>query len=180
MSVGESDGGPSPDTLVEDEDAILADTRRVIESFHDDSRYAMVQVGVAPCSPFSVSRDLMRASADLARSYRVGHGPAALGAREVLRLATRGGAAALGRDDIGVLAPGMAADLVAFRTYGVAHAGSHDPVAALVFCAPGQVAWSVIDGRVIVREGRIASFDLPPTLARHGRLARTLVDAGAR
>jgi len=72
MSVGESAGGLPPDALVEDEDAILADTRRVIESFHDAGRFAMTRIAVAPCSPFSVSRELMRDAAALARSYGVG------------------------------------------------------------------------------------------------------------
>ncbi|MFD1704110.1 8-oxoguanine deaminase [Methylopila henanensis] len=72
MSIGESQGGLPPDALVEREDAILADCRRVIEAFNDPAPFAMVRVGVAPCSPFSVSRDLMRASAELARSYGVG------------------------------------------------------------------------------------------------------------
>ncbi len=69
MSVGESKGGLPPDSVVEDEDAILTDSRRVIETFHDNSRYAMLRIGLAPCSPFSVSQDLMRVSAELARSY---------------------------------------------------------------------------------------------------------------
>jgi cytosine/adenosine deaminase-related metal-dependent hydrolase len=106
---------------------------------------------------------------------RVGFGPAALTARDALELATLGGAAVLGRDDIGALAPGMAADCVAFDVSGIAHAGAlSDPVAALVFCAPGQVAWSVVDGRVVVREGRIAGLDLPAHLARHNALAGVL------
>ncbi|MEC5205238.1 8-oxoguanine deaminase [Vogesella perlucida] len=71
MSVGESAGGLPPDSLVEREDAILADTRRVIERWHDPARHAMLRIGVAPCSPFSVSTDLMRESAALARSYGV-------------------------------------------------------------------------------------------------------------
>ncbi|HET9987028.1 MAG TPA: amidohydrolase family protein, partial [Kofleriaceae bacterium] len=71
MSVGASQGGLPPDSLVEREDAILADTRRVIEAFHDPARHSMLRVGVAPCSPFSVSRDLMRESAALARAYGV-------------------------------------------------------------------------------------------------------------
>ncbi|HVL23733.1 MAG TPA: amidohydrolase family protein, partial [Thermomicrobiales bacterium] len=71
MSVGESQGGLPPDAVVEDEDAILADSRRVIETYHDDAPGAMTRVVLAPCSPFSVSPDLMRESADLARSYGV-------------------------------------------------------------------------------------------------------------
>jgi cytosine/adenosine deaminase-related metal-dependent hydrolase len=69
MSVGESAGGLPPDALVEREDAILADTRRLIETWHDASRFSMRRVVAAPCSPFSVSRELMRDSAELARSY---------------------------------------------------------------------------------------------------------------
>src|SRR5690606_15093034 len=63
MSVGESKGGLPPDRVVEDEDAILHDTRRLIETYHDASRYAMLRIVVAPCSPFSVSVDLMREAA---------------------------------------------------------------------------------------------------------------------
>jgi cytosine/adenosine deaminase-related metal-dependent hydrolase len=72
MSIGESKGGLPPDSLVESEDAILADCRRVIETFHDSKPFAMIRVGVAPCSPFSVSRELMRDAAVLARQYGVG------------------------------------------------------------------------------------------------------------
>ena len=71
MSIGESDGGLPPDSLVEDEAAILDDCIRVIDAFHDPSEGAMVRVGVAPCSPFSVSRDLMRDAAILARDKGV-------------------------------------------------------------------------------------------------------------
>ncbi|WP_072395161.1 8-oxoguanine deaminase [Hyphomicrobium sp. CS1GBMeth3] len=71
MSIGESKGGLPPDSLVESEDAILADCQRVIETFHDCNPFAMIRVGVAPCSPFSVSRELMRDAAILARQYGV-------------------------------------------------------------------------------------------------------------
>ncbi|SFR34353.1 Cytosine/adenosine deaminase [Yoonia tamlensis] len=71
MSIGESDGGLPPDALVEDENAILQDSIRVIDTFHDPNPGAMVRVGVAPCSPFSVSRDLMREAASLARDKGV-------------------------------------------------------------------------------------------------------------
>ncbi len=71
MSLGESDGGLPPDSVVEDEDAILADTQRVIEAFNDPKPGAMTRVVVAPCSPFSVTSDLMRESAALARDYGV-------------------------------------------------------------------------------------------------------------
>jgi len=69
MSVGESLGGLPPDSLVEKEADILRDSRRVIEAFHDNSRHSMTRIALAPCSPFSVSCDLMRESAALARSY---------------------------------------------------------------------------------------------------------------
>ena len=72
MSIGESQGGLPPDSLVEREEAILADCQRVIEAFHDGSPFSMTQVGIAPCSPFSVSRELMRDAAILARQYGVG------------------------------------------------------------------------------------------------------------
>jgi 8-oxoguanine deaminase len=71
MSRGESEGGLPPDRVVESETQILRDTRRVIESYHDPEPYAMLRIGVAPCSPFSVTEELMRASAELARAYGV-------------------------------------------------------------------------------------------------------------
>ena len=292
MSVGESAGGLPPDSLVEDEDAILRDTQRVIDEFHDPAPSAMTRVAVAPCSPFTVSRDLMRESAALANACAVGMhthlaesdldveysrekfgctpaqyaegagwlgervwhahcvkldahgitlfartgtgvahcptsnmrlasgvapvrrmldagvpvglgvdgsasndsshllaearealllarvdgGPAALTAREALRLATRGGARVLGRNDIGQLAPGMAADVVAFRIDDVVFAGAHhDPLAALVFCAPSRVWLSVIHGRIVVRDGVLATVELAPLCERHNTLARNLV-----
>jgi len=297
MSVGESKGGLPPDALVEDEAAILADTVRVIEAHHDPRRHAMCRVAVAPCSPFSVSRDLMREAASLARSYgvslhthlaenandvaysrekfgmtpaeyaedlgwigpdvwhahcvqlddagialfgrsgtgvahcpcsnmrlasgiapigrmraagvpvglgvdgsasndagdmmaevrqalllaRVGFGPDAMTARQALEIATLGGARVLNRDDIGALAPGMSADFVAFRLDALGLAGAlHDPVAALVFCNPGRVALSVINGRVVARDGRLTTIDLPVVVERHNQLARRLVALDGR
>ena len=297
MSVGESKGGLPPDAVVEDEAAILADTRRLIENWHDPARFAMRRIVVAPCSPFSVSRELMRDSAELARAYgvglhthlaetendvaysreqfgmtpaeyaaelgwvgrdvwhahcvkldeagirlfgrtrtgvahcpcsnmrlasgiapvgrmrcegvsvglgvdgsasndgshmlgearqalllaRVGFGPAAMTGRDALEIATRGGADVLNRDDIGALAPGMAADVVAFDMRGLETAGAlHDPVAALVFCAPQRVAWSIINGRVVVREGRLTTLDTRALAARHNALAAALVRDEAR
>lgn len=297
MSVGESQGGLPPDRLVEAEDAILRDTQRLIETWHDPAPHALLRVAVAPCSPFSVSRDLMREAAALARSYgvslhthlaendndvaysrekfgmtpteyaeslgwvgpdvwhahcvkldtpgialfahtgtgvahcpcsnmrlasgiapipamraagvpvglgvdgcasndaahllgearqamllaRVGHGPAAMGAREALEIATRGGARVLGRDDIGALAPGMAGDVVAFPLDGLELAGAavHDPVAALVFCTPPRVRHSIIHGRPVVEDGELLTVDLPPLVATHNRLARQLADTRA-
>ena len=71
MSIGESDGGLPPDSLVEREADILKDSIRVVDQFHDARDGAMVRVGIAPCSPFSVSRDLMREAALLARDKNV-------------------------------------------------------------------------------------------------------------
>jgi cytosine/adenosine deaminase-related metal-dependent hydrolase len=71
MSIGESDGGLPPDNLVESEARILEDMIRVVDAFHDPSEGSMCRVGLAPCSPFSVSRDLMRDTALLARDKGV-------------------------------------------------------------------------------------------------------------
>ncbi|MFN8531026.1 MAG: 8-oxoguanine deaminase [Anaerolineae bacterium] len=292
MSVGESSGGLPPDDVVEKEDAILADTRRVIEQYHDAERHAMLRVVVAPCSPFSVSQNLMKESAVLARSYGVrlhthlaensfdvayslekfgllpgdyayevnwvgqdvwhahcvclnerevglfgrtgtgvchcpssnmrlasgiapvrkmrdlrvpvglgvdgsasndaGHllgearqamllqrasgNPKAMSAREALELATLGGAAVLGRDDIGALAPGMSADFVAFRVDTPAFAGAqHDLVAALTLCAPANVDLSVINGKIVVQDGHLQTVDLPLLLERHNAISTRMV-----
>lgn len=294
MSVGRSAGGLPPDEVVETEEAILRDSERLIDRWHDASRHSMRRIVLAPCSPFSVSRDLMRLSAELARErgvslhthlaendndvaysrekfgmtpaeyaedlgwvgrdvwhahcvkldeagialfgrtgtgvahcpcsnmrlasgiapigamrragvpvglgvdgsasndgahmlgearqamllQRVGYGPAAMTAREALEIATLGGAKVLGRDDIGSIAPGMSADIVAFDMRGVAHAGAgHDPVAALVFCTPASVSLSMIGGTVRIRNGEFTGLELSPLLARHRDLAHTLYEA---
>ena len=110
---------------------------------------------------------------------RVLHDPAhgaMMGAREALEIATLGGARVLGRDDIGALAPDMAADLVAWDIRGLDFAGAlHDPVAALLFCSPRTVALSVINGSVVVRDGRVQTLDLPLLVERHNRLAADLL-----
>ncbi|MNQ36278.1 8-oxoguanine deaminase [compost metagenome] len=292
MSVGRSQGGLPPDSVVEKEADILKESQRLIEDYHDASHGSMLRVVVAPCSPFSVSRDLMREAAVLARQYgvslhthlaenvndiaysrekfgmtpaeyaedlgwvghdvwhahcvqldehgielfartgtgvahcpcsnmrlasgiapvrrmrdagvpvglgvdgsasndgasmigevrqalllqRVGFGPDAMTAREALEIATLGGAKVLNRDDIGALAPGMVADFVAFDLNHIAYAGAlHDPLAALVFCTPTHVSTSVINGKVVVRDGQLVTVDLPRVLERHNQLARQLV-----
>ncbi len=84
-------------------------------------------------------------------------------AREALRVAIEGGARNLGRDDIGQIAPGFAADFVAWRTDSIGFAGaSKDPVAGLLYCTPsiGFVDFSVINGDVIVRDGQLQTLDL--------------------
>jgi len=103
--------------------------------------------------------------------------PGATTARGVLRMATRGGAEVLGRDDIGCLAEGMAADLVGFRVDGLAHAGGavHDALAALVFCQPPNVEFSVIDGKVRVWDGRLVGVEMERLVEEHNRVARELV-----
>ncbi|PJO38398.1 8-oxoguanine deaminase [Delftia acidovorans] len=297
MSLGRSKGGLPPDAVVEEEEAILRDSLRLIQQYHDSARHSMLRVVLAPCSPFSVTRELMRESAVLARAHgvslhthlaendndvafsrekfgltpaqyaeslgwvgpdvwhahcvkldaegialfaRTGTGvahcpcsnmrlasgiapvrtmrdagvPVGLGvdgsasndgahmlgeARQALLLQrvrprpcrhgrARGAGdrhagaarACWGRDDIGALAPGMSADFVAFDMSGVGYAGAgHDPVAALVFCTPTDVSTSVINGRVVVRDGHLLTADLPRVLTRHRELARTLFERAA-
>ncbi len=113
---------------------------------------------------------------------RVQGDPRALTARQALELGTLGGARVLGRDDIGALEKGKAADFIAVRLDRVEYAGAlHDPVAALVFCATPRVDLSVIDGRVVVEDGQLSTIDLPPVIERHNRIAREMVErAGAR
>ncbi len=107
---------------------------------------------------------------------RVGFGPDAMTAREALEIATLGGASVLGRDDIGALAPGKAADFVFFDLAQLGFAGAlHDPVAALVFCAPSQVDTSVVDGRVVVRHGQLMTVDLRTVVSRHNAFAELLL-----
>jgi len=107
---------------------------------------------------------------------RVRFGPAALTAREALEMATRGGAQVLNRDDIGHLAPGMAADLAVFDLDHIAFAGArHDPAAALVFCSPVPAAYTVVNGRVVVRQGQLETLDLGRLVERHNQLAGELL-----
>jgi 8-oxoguanine deaminase len=318
MSVGQSKGGLPPDRVVEDEAFILKDTQRLIETFHTTGHGSMVNVAVAPCSPFSVSQDLMRESALLARRYgarlhthlaendhdlaysrekfnctptqyaqdlgwlgsdvwhahcvklddegislfaatrtgvahcpcsnmrlasgiapirrmlnagvpvglgvdgsasndaahmvnearqamllaRVGRamqppetrllangerktffgcdlGPAEMTARDVLSVATRGGAQVLGRSDIGHLAVGMCADLVLFDLNTLSFAGGavHDPIGSLLLCASPQADYTVVNGKVVVREGQLATVDLGPLMERHNAMAVQLAQA---
>ncbi|MBN1487561.1 MAG: 8-oxoguanine deaminase [Anaerolineae bacterium] len=304
MSRGESQGGLPPDRVVEDENFILKDTQRVIETYHDADPYAMLRIVVAPCSPFSVTEDLMRESAKLARSYNVhlhthlaetadeeayckatagkrpvayaeslgwlgddvwfahgvhinaeeikvlaetrtgiAHCPSSnmrlasgiapvreyldagvpisiavdgsasndgshllaearlamllqrvkvglnntadktknlgLSGEEALWIATHGGAEVLGRDDIGQLAPGKAADFIGLRLDALDYAGGavHDPLAAIVFCQPKGVDLSVINGKIIVKEGELVTVELPSLIERHNTIAKKLVNS---
>jgi cytosine/adenosine deaminase-related metal-dependent hydrolase len=312
MSLGESKGGLPPDSVVDSEESILKDSQRLIETYHDPKPGACVQIVLAPCSPFSVSGDLMRQSAALARQHgvhlhthlaetedeqafclqkfgcrpvpymqsvdwvgqdvwfahavhvdneevktiarhgcgvahcptsnmRLGSGIAPLReylaagvkvglgvdgsasndtssllaevrqamlvarlregitgfsltsgpspegrgegvrklmtAREALRLATRGGAAVLGRADIGSLEPGKCADFFALKLERLDYAGAlHDPVSAAVFCQPVRADYTVVAGRCVVREGRLVTVDEAKLVARHNRAARRLLE----
>jgi 8-oxoguanine deaminase len=292
MSVGRSKGGLPPDSVVEEEDAILADCRRAVQEFHDPTPFSMCRIVIAPCSPFSVSAELMRDSVSLARELgltlhthvaetrdeehfcldrfgvrpvelmrqlgwvgpdvwwahcvhldeaeislmadtdtgvahcpssnmrlgsgiapvramvdagvkvglavdgsasndsghllaearqamllqRVEGGSAAMSAEQALWAGTRGGAAVLGREDIGSLAPDMAADFIGVRLDRLGFAGAQaDPLAALLFCAPPTVDLSVINGRVVVEGGRLLGLDLTSVVARHNELAAKLL-----
>jgi cytosine/adenosine deaminase-related metal-dependent hydrolase len=282
MSLGESKGGLPPDSVVEDEDAILADTEEKIHDFHDAAPGSMCRVAVAPCSPFSVTPELMRESAELARRHGVrlhthlaetldeerfclekfrkrplelmedlgwtgddvwfahgvhfndhevasvaatgtgvAHCPSsnlrlgaglcrvadlvragakvglgvdgaasnedsnlsmelhqalllargraamagdldaatAMDARGAWRLATAGGAACLGRDDCGTLEPGKCADVAFFRIDDLAHAGIEDPLAALALAPPARAQAVVVNGKLVVRDGRLLTGD---------------------
>ena len=107
------------------------------------------------------------------------HGPSDMSARAALRLATRGSAEVLGRQDIGQIAPGMAADLAIFdlRTLSMAGAAVHDPVAALLMTHAGPTAWTIVHGRVIADHGQLRTLDLGPLIERHNHLARQLICA---
>jgi len=276
MSLGESQGGLPPDSVVEKEDDILADTEAVIARHHNPRPGSMCRVVVAPCSPFSVTPQLMRDSAELARRHevrlhthlaetldeerfcvekfgmrpfelmedlgwtgddvwyahaihlsdaevdriaevhtgvahcpssnmrlgagacrvedlvragaRVGLGvdgsasnedanlameahqalllarvrnasPQALDARTAWRLATKGGAECLGRDDCGTLEPGKCADVVCFRVDDLAHAGIKDLLAGLALAPPARAQTVIVNGRAVVRGGRLLTAD---------------------
>jgi cytosine/adenosine deaminase-related metal-dependent hydrolase len=298
MSLGRSAGGLPPDSVVEGEASILQDTERAVRAHHDPTRGASRRVVVAPCSPFSVTGDLMRASAGLARqlgvrlhthlaetddeerfcverfglrpveymeslgwdgpdvwyahavhvgddevarmaasgtgvahcptsNMRLASGVAPVGryldagvdvgigvdgsasndtsnllaevrqamllsrlavspgigsgdqmsARTALELATVGGARILGRDDIGRIAPGYAADIVAIDLDRIEFAGAqHDPVAAIVLCAPSRIDHSWVAGRRLVENGQVVGIDLPDLIHEHVRLSRMLLD----
>ena len=98
-------------------------------------------------------------------------------AREALELATLGGARVLGRSDIGSLEPGKCADFFCLDLHALGFAGAlHDPVAAVLFCAPQQARTTVVNGRIVVRDGQIATLDLGPVIEAHNRCAAALAD----
>ncbi|MFP4687586.1 MAG: amidohydrolase family protein [bacterium] len=103
---------------------------------------------------------------------RINYDEESITARDVLRAATVGGARAIGRDDIGKLEPGMAADLVGINLRKIDFAGAmHDPLAALVFCHPPKVDWSIINGKIIVKNGEFLPLDLSKLTDEQNRLA---------
>ena len=108
-------------------------------------------------------------------------GPQEMPARDALMVATRGGAQVLGRTDIGHLAPGMCADLALFdlRTLAFAGGAVHDPLGALLLCASPQAAYTVVNGKVVVREGRLATIELEPLIEQHNQLAVQLANMPA-
>ncbi len=290
MSIGESDGGLPPDRLVETEADILNDSIRVVDAFHDASDGSMLRVGLAPCSPFSVSRELMRDAALLARDkgvmlhthlaendediayslekfgcrpgqyaedlgwtgddvwhahcvkldaqeidlfarsgtgvahcpcsncrlgsgiapvrqmrdagvnvslgvdgsasndaghildearqafllQRVKNGADAMSAREMLEIATLGGAQVLGRPDCGSLEIGKRADLAIWDVTGLAAAGSWDPVAALILTGPHCVRDLYVEGRAVVQGGHLTGIELGRVIEQQNTLARGL------
>jgi len=298
MSLSEKDGGLPPDSVVQTIDAILEDSARAIDTFHNPDRGAMTRVVVAPCSPFSVSEDLMRQSAALARAsgvrlhthlaetqdeerftverfgkrpvdyaadlgwlgddvwfahavfvgpdeigrmaatstgvahcpssnmrlasgiapiaaYRGAGVPVGLGvdgsasndsshllaearqamllgrvavapgigagpqmtARSVLEIATRGGAAVLGRDDVGALEVGKMADFFTLDLGRLEFAGAqHDPVAAAVLCTPVNADAVFVGGSAVIREGRHVAIDETAQAEVHNRIAAGLLD----
>jgi cytosine/adenosine deaminase-related metal-dependent hydrolase len=122
--------------------------------------------------------DLLAESRQAMLLQRVGGNAAALSAREALALATRGGAAVLGRArEIGQLTPGFAADLATYDATGIQMAGAQwDLVAGLVFCGPHRARHTIVNGRAVVRDFEIATLDLSAALENHARLARSLIE----
>lgn len=138
---------------------------------------AGVPVGIAVDGSASNDSSHLLAEARMALLLqRVKGNPAGLTAEEALWIATRGGAEVLGREDIGQLAPGKAADFIGIRLDTVDYAGGaiHDPLAATVFCNPQNVALSVINGRSVVEDGQLLTAELPLLVERHNTIARKL------
>jgi cytosine/adenosine deaminase-related metal-dependent hydrolase len=110
-------------------------------------------------------------------SLSAGDAPPLMTAREALELGTRGGAAVLGRDDIGSLEPGKCADLFAINLNRVNYAGGlHDPLAAVVFCQPATVDYTMVGGNFIVKRGELVTVDLPGLMEKHNRAAHRLIE----
>lgn len=125
------------------------------------------------------SGDLLAEARQAMLVSRVRDGAAALSAREALQVATRGGAACLGREDVGSLEVGKRADIALFPVDGLAFAGADvDPVAGLVFARPGRVRHLVVDGAAVVRDGHLANAD-ETEIAREGHAVARRIAEGA-
>lgn len=105
---------------------------------------------------------------------RVANGADAMSAREALEIATLGGAQVLGRPDCGSIEVGKRADIAIWDVSGIEAAGSWDPVAALILCGPTRVRDLFVEGRQVVRDGQLATIDLPRAIERQNQLAREL------
>ena len=139
-----------------------------------EMRDAGVKVGIAvDGSASNDGNDVLLETRMAMLLQRVGKGAAAFSVGEALQLATLGSASVIGREDLGKLAPGMAADFIGFRLDRLEFAGAaiHDPVAALLLCRPKGVDLSVINGRVVVEEGQLKGIDLPGAIRDHDRFA---------
>jgi 8-oxoguanine deaminase len=138
---------------------------------------AGVKVGLAvDGSASNDSSHLLAEARQAMLLQRVKGGATALSARQALEMATLGGGGVLGRDDIGSLEPGKAADFVGFRLGSLPLAGAQDdPVAALVFCEPRAVDVAVINGRTVVRGGVISGFCQDEAVSEHNRLAAEML-----
>jgi cytosine/adenosine deaminase-related metal-dependent hydrolase len=103
--------------------------------------------------------------------------PALMTARQALEIATRGGAAVLKREDIGSLEPGKCADFFAINLNRLDYAGAlHDPVAAVIFCSPLHVDYTVVGGKFVVKEGQLVTLDLPKLIKDHNIASGKLLD----
>jgi len=103
--------------------------------------------------------------------------PPLMTARQALELGTRGSASVLGRSDLGSLEPGKCADFFAINLNRLGYSGAlHDPVAAVVFCAPVNVDYTVVGGRFVVKEGQLVTIDLPKLIEKHNRAAKRLLE----
>ncbi len=140
---------------------------------------ADVRIGLAVDGSASNDSGHMLAEARQAALFRVVKlGATVMSAEEALWLGTRGGAAVLGRDEIGYLSPGMAADLIGVRLDRLDFAGAQaDPPATLLFCTPPTVDLAIINGRVVFQDGRLLGLELSETMAHYNKLALELLDS---
>jgi len=142
-----------------------------------EMREAGVRVGIAvDGSASNDGNDLLLETRMALLLQRVGKGAGAFEVQEALELATLGSAAVIGREDLGRLAPGMAADLIGYRLDRLEFAGGavHDPVAALLLCTAKGVDLSVINGRIVVEDRQLLGFDLPGAIAKHNSIAAAM------